>query len=1057
MNKLFLSIYWFVCFSLITIPAGAQQDPFNWTEPIAVEANDVFLLWLEDDGSRIHSYQKVYRFKVDSSSLPVDDLISKTLRQEDSRQGATIFTDVAHGKFNKDPYDDVVAIWVNQAGTGIDIMIPKFDTTAAMWTNSLQDSIRRQSPNNRIYVRSGNFDADSLDEFVVSNVSADDSIHLFIFDVDSTLQPSRIAHISDEKIENSFDVNYVNYFIETGDFNGDGKDEILLQSIDGSVLQSNWNIYVKIYELDGTAIVPKARRIIQSEPANFNTSAINIALSSGQFKSDTKDEIAFLTIVRDGDFINVLNWSYLYLLEASPDLQQINFDPSKRATLILGQQQQYPNHLSMAAGDLNSDGRDEVVFTTINHIYTYATDDNLNLTQKVTGNVGQGSNFDAVQSYNYLTVRDVNMDDREDIVIVKNHVSSGIADGFMIAMLSANDNLTQLPLIARLLGDESQHDDLHPYSISVGNFDGFNFKIGQPAHSVQNDVVQPIVILNSPPIHFDKFGSNIFDVNNCFNGGNCDFVATYKKQTTTSTEVSTKVSKDWAISSGVKAQGTIQGAPMGVGASVNYEAHLIGKYGKHFSKDSTNITTVSVGVEVQAREDDRIYTTVTDYDVWEYPVYHGNETFPRRTFLTVVPKSVQSAWFGSKSYNAVKYVPNHEVSNILSYQAYDTLANNPHLSQAIRASYVSDRFSLDQSSSYDWNLSFTDFQSSQADTVRDMGLDVGAELGGVFFNFEYTGKRMVTHTTSITNLIDLHVHLGSVDMGIGDVKYSVTPYAYWATNDALIVDYAAEPELAAPGFPLTWWQQMYGNNSDPAFILPWRLDPEKGFPVSEPAKRHQTKDIIFSPANPSPGDTLTVTAQVRNFSLIPTPAPVSVEFYLEDPDSGGTPIIGVNGTNTVSTIGPILERGASDVEFEWVLPSGLPAFPRIYAILDQQGAISEVHETNNKGFNVLGAPAVVTEISEEEPLKPEAYILYQAYPNPFNPVTHIEYSIPKGDKTTLRVFDILGREVTTLVDEYQTPGSYMVSFDGSNFASGVYFYRIHSGFFFETKKMILLK
>ncbi len=312
----------------------------------------------------------------------------------------------------------------------------------------------------------------------------------------------------------------------------------------------------------------------------------------------------------------------------------------------------------------------------------------------------------------------------------------------------------------------------------------------------------------------------------------------------------------------------------------------------------------------------RIYSTIADYDIWEYPVRHGNEAFSRRSYFAIVPKNVQATWYGSKSYFAQQYVPDHEVSNILSYYPYDTLSNNPNLSEVIRAKYVSDRFSLDGSSSYDWNLTITDFQQSGAGTDRDLGIDAGLELGGFSTTFKFANKKMTTHKTSVENIIDLKVHLGNVNMGIGDVKYAVTPYAYWGKNDALVVDYAVQPELAPPGFPNTWWQDNYGDNPDPAFILPWRLDPEKGFSLNDPDKRFQTKDITFSPRKPNEGDTLTITSRVRNFSLIATSSPITVKFYLEDPDSGGTPIIGVNGTNTVTTNGVINVQGRSDVEFE---------------------------------------------------------------------------------------------------------------------------------------------
>ncbi len=596
-----------------------------------------------------------------------------------------------------------------------------------------------------------------------------------------------------------------------------------------------------------------------------------------------------------------------------------------------------------------------------------------------------------------------------------------------------------------------------PYAIAIGNFDGYNFSIGEPRHYVQNDIVQPIVILNAPPIHFDAFDGNIFDVNNCYNGGNCDFVATYIKQNTSSVEVSTKVRKDWGLSAGVGSTGSVVAAPLGAGVTANYEAYNVYKHGKHFSNDTTNITTVSKVDAIEAREDDKIFTTITDYDLWEYPLFHGNDSIVRRTILTMVPNRVEGRWFPSKSYSALNYIPDHEVSNIFSYRAYDTLDRNPNAEQTIKSNYASDSYTLGYKTSYGWDLSFNDFVSSQADTSRENGFDFKVNFVGIF-QLNFTNTKMSTHRTSISRQINLKTHLGGVNLGIGDTKYTVTPYSYWATNGALVIDYAVKPELAPPGFPNTWWQDRYGSHSDPTFILPWRLDPEKGFAISEQAKRFQTKDIIFDRDNPSPGDTATITARIRNFSLIPTPSAVSVSFYLGDPDSGGVPIIGTYGTNVVSTIGPVRERGNSDVEFKWVVPDGLPSYPRIYAILDQENSISEIHSNNNKGFNVLGRQSTPTGISVDySNVVPADYKLYESFPNPFNPVTNIRYAIPQRGNVTLKVYDILGREISVLVNEIKEAGIYTVSFDGNKFASGVYFYRLQAGSFIETKKFVLMK
>jgi hypothetical protein len=83
--------------------------------------------------------------------------------------------------------------------------------------------------------------------------------------------------------------------------------------------------------------------------------------------------------------------------------------------------------------------------------------------------------------------------------------------------------------------------------------------------------------------------------------------------------------------------------------------------------------------------------------------------------------------------------------------------------------------------------------------------------------------------------------------------------------------------------------------------------------------------------------------------------------------------------------------------------------------------------------------------------------LSQNYPNPFNPITTINYTIPQRSLVELKVFDILGRQVATLVNEEKPRGNYQVKFDGSSLSSGIYLYRLKSGKLMETKKLILLK
>ncbi|MCS6990102.1 MAG: T9SS type A sorting domain-containing protein [Chloroherpetonaceae bacterium] len=88
---------------------------------------------------------------------------------------------------------------------------------------------------------------------------------------------------------------------------------------------------------------------------------------------------------------------------------------------------------------------------------------------------------------------------------------------------------------------------------------------------------------------------------------------------------------------------------------------------------------------------------------------------------------------------------------------------------------------------------------------------------------------------------------------------------------------------------------------------------------------------------------------------------------------------------------------------------------------------------------------------------PKRYALAQNYPNPFNPITMIRYELPERADVTLKVYDLLGREVATLVSATQGQGTYQVPFNASNLASGIYFYRLKAGAFVETKKMMLVK
>ncbi|MDR3666116.1 MAG: T9SS type A sorting domain-containing protein, partial [Ignavibacteriaceae bacterium] len=140
---------------------------------------------------------------------------------------------------------------------------------------------------------------------------------------------------------------------------------------------------------------------------------------------------------------------------------------------------------------------------------------------------------------------------------------------------------------------------------------------------------------------------------------------------------------------------------------------------------------------------------------------------------------------------------------------------------------------------------------------------------------------------------------------------------------------------------------------------------------------------------------------------------------------------------------PILGSAASGIK----LPNGAWRFI-ISSGYSSSGptAITDIYFNNN---NVTSVKSEQTTVS--------SYRLEQNYPNPFNPSTIIRYSIPQDGYVKLSVYNILGKEVSTLVNNWQRSGSYSVMFNARNLSSSVYFYKLESGTFSSVKKLILIK
>jgi len=154
--------------------------------------------------------------------------------------------------------------------------------------------------------------------------------------------------------------------------------------------------------------------------------------------------------------------------------------------------------------------------------------------------------------------------------------------------------------------------------------------------------------------------------------------------------------------------------------------------------------------------------------------------------------------------------------------------------------------------------------------------------------------------------------------------------------------------------------------------------------------------------------------------------------------------------------------GATITFRSWIDPPPSPLFRSSFTFKKAVGLIRnsyhsgtmDVYSTNE---HVL-LSSIITSVGQQEgSATPSSFVLYPSYPNPFNPSTTIDYLIPTKAHITLRVFDVLGREVASLVDAIQEPGYKSTRWNAGNVACGVYYYQLRAGAFVETRTMLLVK
>ncbi|MGM0460258.1 MAG: T9SS type A sorting domain-containing protein [Bacteroidota bacterium] len=1007
--------------------------------------------------------------------------------------GNTEQVDLVTGDFNDDGFEEFIGVWPGPDST-VTLFIPEMDPNTFSWTNAIRKSVQDDAfPKLKeedsfpfggwIRAVSGQFDDDNEPELLVAYWADTGDpeggpIQIIVYDTDGSLTPQPSANIANRSLspfiaDGAGNLRYSSRFdISTGDFDGDGTDEIFLVYPEPGPVRFGyvgWQMVASIYDFDNGQLIETMNAPVTSRfgdpieySGNANEFIQRLGIASGDFNGDFKDDIALAW--DEGKTNEAILSLALYTIDVSADLE--SFTTTDRQSEGGWSSRGENGHpLSIIGRDLNLDGADEILVYYRNSVRIFEPDESLGIgssVERVSVSTREGPQY-----HRAVAITDVDIADSDSLRM------EVVTMGRSGTKVWQNSTDTDDFNIGGTGSEYTASAPVYGVALAVGDFDGDAVRLGPPSRQTVTDITQPLVVLNAPPIHYDIIDGVTYDINKCFDADfriNCEHRSIYENATSSDSEVRTQISSDWGVSKSIEAEA---GADFKfVQASV--KGSLGRKYGEGFSNVEGSSETVSVKVTSDAIEEDRIYATVSNYDILEYPVYAENTR--QGSVIAVVPQlkgleSLQNTWMGTKSGNARDYIPDHEVGNILSYRSQATLPDSAiFFGNGSFEGGGGDTWELSGNATQTWELRFGSENISQRENraYQQVSRSLEANVSGNYGPFrasltgkvsdQYDDQQISTHKTTVREESALMVEFGTIDDSIlGNKTYSVSPYVYWASNGALVLDYAVSPDMSMG--VASWWALTYGNAPDLTMNLPWKYDAQKGIGSTDPeVQREETRDIIFDPVRPEPGEKVTISARIQNYSMQDYNGRVNVAFYLGDPRSGGELLMDQNG-NTQFEIEQISARQNGIVNMAgWTMPEGVNGNSKIYVVIDEENDVDEVQENNNIAWALVN-PELGMATSAEEKLseRPVQHRLYQNYPNPFNPSTTIGFELGTAERVALDVYDITGRKVAELIDGPMSAGYHTVRFDGSRLSSGVYFYRLTANNFVQTRRLVLVK
>jgi hypothetical protein len=1030
-------------------------------------------------------------------------------------------TDCAMGDFNADGADEVVTVVMN-ASMRISLMIPRIDTNLIINGPTYLELPLYQEQFKTMRIIAGNFDDDPQDEFAVC-YDRFDGMFVRVFETDSTLSIKGLASFTEAG------TNFYNtqFDIAAGDVDGDGIDEIIrvtetglpewTSSTDGNYFTST----IDLYQLKYVPNEPQLKHVAYKGITSKN-------ITGGEYYPDQPKQINEMKIACgdldvDGKDEIVVAWSFNYCFDKTStniftntfflNLFKLNESGIGNFYNYRGQLQNsatidIPDRhwaLTLKCEPLDYMGRAVIMHNSRNSIWIDYWPGGLENAPSTVEVIMHGGYYHDIQGNETFTVADLNPDTaalnfRKELIILANKNSGnsqlsnratvgydGIA-GMAIASITSetSEGITVYQSTTGPVLPFSAYSNFAVFSFLAGDFDIKDaevYEVGTPDIITVKGLEQPIVILNSPPVHFDVLGGKIYDINNAYKGGSPTFFAKYSTTITNTNTTSIKVDKGMGISSEFKAFAFASGNGFELGVRGNFNMD------KSFFDSKERDITVQQGFTIE--KEDYIRYSELDYLYYDYPVYDKKKDSLVGDIAVLNPQSEDrsNTWKQGKLWNHPSFVFNHEPGNILSYKQQINWPDTSSIIDGIFTYAKYDTYQVTNSAIADFSFTSNRFKTSEnsysykAGVGADLLLKAGYEgkqtvflgaLGiggsteldikmGVSYNLSanYNQSQLTTHTIKLSDAFKIEGNIGNLDQTYGETgTYEVTPYIYRSQSGALVLDYFVHLYTDTG----SWWVNNYGQNPDLAFIQPSRYATEKGSAGVLVSVKQKTSDIQFCPTIVNPGDTVVITARVHNFSLKNfNESIIKLDYYLDYPDDRGvklTDIYNVTGSSKRCTNMSYPNTDREEIlTFIWKVPTTVTCSPRIYAVIDPENEYMEIHKNNNVGWNRLRIYDCDT-CSYEETLGENIIaeqLFFKAYPNPFNSACQISFSLLQAEDVQIDLYNLTGQKIANVAKGMYDSGEHKVSLSGENLGNGIYVCKIQAGTYREVIKLVVIR